>query len=262
MMTEPSKPKSRKPSLPSLDLEPGYKKVARVIQGQIFNGTLKAGDVLPTEQEMAELLGVNRSTVREGIRSLEHAGMVRRGAAKRLEVSVPENAVVGSSIVNALGLRRVTFFELWEMQIQLEPFAAKRAASRISQTLKEALSENVAQLRENLEDDDFVVKSDIAFHRLITEAAGNAALSLSAAPISTLLYSATLSLYAEVPQARHRLLEAHEAILDAILAGDEDRAEAWMLRHIEDFRRGYEVSGKALDAPLPLNIQRATEQLS
>lgn len=248
--------------IPSLDLEPGYKKVARVIQHEIFSGALKAGELLPTEHEMAEQLGVNRSTVREGIRSLENAGMVRRGSAKRLEVAIPGNSVVGSAVANALGLRQVSFLELWEMQIQLEPFAARLAATRITDPLRVELQKNVAELRRHLGQDDLVVLSDMDFHRIVAEAAGNSALILSAAPIGALLYSATLNLYADLPQARFRLLEAHEAIMAAILRGDAGEAEVWMLRHIEDFRRGYEICGIDVHAPLPLDFQLVAAGLS
>ncbi len=240
-------------SLKKLKLEPGYKRVANAIEEQIVSGQLKTGDLLPTETELADILGVNRSTVREGIRSLENAGLVQRGAGKRLRVSIPEMSVLSSMITRALGLKQVSFFELWEMQMLLEPFAAKLAAQRISSDLEAKLRENVDNLRQNLNDDDYVVKNDTEFHKLIASAAQNAALSLSTAPIGALLFSATVNLYSNVPQARHRLLEAHEAILGALVDRDVQTAESWMKRHIQDFHRGYEVFGVNLHKPISLD---------
>lgn len=240
-------------TLTSLKLEPGYKRVADAIEAQIVDGQLKAGEVLPTESELSDILGVHRSTVREGIRSLENAGLVQRGAGKRLMVSVPDMSVVGSVVTRALGLKQVSFYELWEMQRLLEPFAARLAAQRITPELKDELRQNVANLRAHLEDDDYVIRNDTEFHQLIAEAAQNAALSLSAAPIGALLFSATVNLYASVPQARHRLLESHEAILAAILDDDADRAEDWMARHIRDFHRGYVIYGVDVHDPIALD---------
>lgn len=244
--------KTRSP-LSNLKLEPGYKRVAHAIEAKIVGGELKAGELLPTETELADILGVHRSTVREGIRSLENAGLVQRGAGKRLEICVPEMAAVGSVVTRALGLKQVSFFELWEMQMLLEPFAARLAAQRISPELEAELRENVANLRANLEDDDYVISNDTAFHQLIADAAQNAALSLSAAPIAALLFSATVHLYTSVPQARHRLLRAHEAILAAIVDRDATTAEDWMARHIRDFHRGYVLSGVDVHAPIALD---------
>jgi DNA-binding FadR family transcriptional regulator len=238
--------------LRQVDMEPGYKRVARMIEEQIVAGRLKAGQLLPTEGDLAEQLGVHRSTIREGIRALENAGLVRRAAAKRLEIAAPETAAISSVVARALGLRKVSFFELWEMQMELEPFAAKLAAVRINPELKEALAKNLARLRENLHDDHYVQRNDTDFHSLIAEAAQNAALSLSAAPIGALLFSATETLYANVSQARHRLLAAHEAISAAVTAGQPEEAERWMRRHILDFRRGYDLAGFDIHAPITL----------
>ena len=94
--------------------------------------------------------------------------------------------------------------------------------------------------------------SDIAFHALIGHAAANSALELATAPMGLLLFSATRDLYRAVPAARHRLLDAHRAIADAIAARDAAGAAEWMRRHIADFRRGYEVAGFDLDAAIEL----------
>ena len=221
-------------------------------------GRLKSGDLLPTENELAAQLGVNRSTVREGIRALENADLIAR-AGKRLVVRVPRARGLAWVNTRALGLMHVSFLDLWELQTRIEPFAAGAAAERISPDLAEALRENVARLAEEIEDDDRVIDRDLEFHRLVAQAAGNAALGLVGEPLQVLLFSATLDLYRTVPQARHRLLAAHRAILAGIERGDADAARRWMARHIEDFRRGYEVAGFDLAAPIPIG-PRARER--
>lgn len=241
--------------LPQLTLEPGYKRVASAIEAQIVAGRLKEGELLPTEGDLAEQLGVHRSTVREGIRALENAGLVRRAAGKRLAIAIPEASDICTVITRALGLMKISFQQLWEMQMQLEPFAARLASQRITDEMQKALRENVASLRRNIEDDEYIPHSDTEFHRLITEAAGNAALSISAAPIGALLFSATVHLYEAVPQSRHRLLVAHEAIVDAIVSEDPVAAEEWMARHIRDFHRGYEVAGFDMNDPIALDAR-------
>lgn len=238
-------------ALIQIDTDPTYRRVAKAIEDAIMSGRLKSGDQLPTEIELAAQLGVNRSTVREGIRALENADLVTR-AGKRLVVRVPQASGIAWVNTRALGLMHVSFLDLWELQLQVEPFAAGAAAERVAPDLKEALRENVSQLGEHLEDDDRVIDNDLEFHRLVAQAAGNPALGIVSEPLRVLLFSATVDLYRTVPQARRRLLEAHRAILAEIEKGDAAAARRWMARHIEDFRRGYEVAGFDLNAPIPI----------
>ena len=248
------------PTLIQIDRDPTYKRVAKAIEQAIMSGRLKSGDKLPTETELAAQLGVNRSTVREGIRALENSDLVTRIGGKRLVVQVPQASEIARVNTRALGLMHVSFLDLWEMQLQIEPFAAHAAAQRIEPEVREALRENVARLNEHIEDDDKVIENDIEFHRLVAQAASNAVLGLVSEPIRMLLFSATVGLYDAVPQARHRLLAAHRSILAEIERGDSRAAQHWMARHIEDFKRGYEVAGFVLHAPIPIDPRRQ-EQL-
>lgn len=229
-----------------------YQQVASILEAEIIGGRLKIGELLPIEAELAEALGVNRSTLREGLRALEGNGLVRRVAAKRLQVTAPDPERVALTNARALGLRGASFRDLWDVQMQLEHFAAALAAERASDDQAAALRASVEALAPVLDDDEAVIRHDIAFHALIGHAAANSALELATAPMGLLLFSATRDLYRAVPAARHRLLDAHRAIADAIAARDAAGAAEWMRRHIADFRRGYEVAGFDLDAAIEL----------
>ncbi len=242
----------RKAILSQLDTAPGYKRVSMVIEKAILDGTLNAGDLLPIESDLAEQLGVHRSTVREGLRSLEDAGLVRRGRGKRLVISTPDSAEMAWVNTRALGLRQVSFNDLWNIQIVLEPLCARLAAQHMPAELAEKLADNIARTEASLNDDAALILLDIEFHRLVAEATTNPALPIVTAPIGNLLFGATQDLYQLVPVARHRLLAAHQRIFAALAAGDLAESESWMKRHIEDFRRGYIVGGKALEAPIPI----------
>ncbi len=236
--------------LPQIDNAPSYKRVADAIEQEILGGRLSPGDYLAPEIELATQLGVHRSTVREGIRALENAGLIRRADAKRLVVCVPTNQALAWTIARALGLHKVTFNELWEIQMSLEPLAAANAAQRKTDLILKRLDANLAELERSIEDDRAVIELDIEFHRLVAEATENRALVLSVRPLSLLLFSATADLYGALPQARHRLLAAHRQIIEAIRRGDHDTAQSWMTKHIQDFRRGYLLGGKDPGAPV------------
>ncbi len=242
--------------LPRAEKVYGYDQVARILEGEIVAGRLKVGELLPIEADLAEALGVTRPTLREGLRALEVSGLIRRVGAKRLQVATPDPAVVAMTNARALGLTGTAFKHLWEIQIELEPLAAGLAAERASEAEARTLLDLVARLEGALEDDEAVIRHDVEFHATLSGAASNPALVLATAPFGLLLFSATRDLYQAVPAARHRLLKAHRMIAQAVVERDAEAARLWMRRHIRDFRRGYEVAGFDLNAPIDLRRQR------
>ena len=76
-------PTAEGPGLSRIERAPTYRLVYEVIEREILEGRLRVGDPLPAELQLAEQLGVNRSTVREGIRLLEKSGLVERNGGKR-----------------------------------------------------------------------------------------------------------------------------------------------------------------------------------
>jgi GntR family transcriptional regulator, transcriptional repressor for pyruvate dehydrogenase complex len=92
---------------------PAYKAISELIEQRIVSGEIKPGVQLPTEQELAQQFGVNRSTVREAIRQLEQEGLVERQGSKRLQVTMPGVYDAAPRAARSLLLHQVTFEELW-----------------------------------------------------------------------------------------------------------------------------------------------------
>jgi DNA-binding FadR family transcriptional regulator len=124
----------------AIDAMPNYKRVTLAIEEQIISGKIKPGDALPTEHVLAEQLGVNRSTLREGLRALENVGFIKRAGAKKLIVSIPESSEMAQYTSRAMSLLSVTFAELWEMLLALEPLSARYAAQRSPKDILELLA--------------------------------------------------------------------------------------------------------------------------
>src|ERR1700681_2797077 len=97
-----------------------YEEVAKQIERLILK-KLKPGDKLPSERELAEMLQVSRSSIRDAIRGLELRGVVepRQGAGTIVcEVSAES---LGNPFANALKRRRELVSELLDFRKMLEP---------------------------------------------------------------------------------------------------------------------------------------------
>ena len=235
-----------------LNVPSAYQVVSRELRRMILRGDLKTGEQLPTESQLAEHFGVNRSTVREGIRQLENEGLVGREGRKRLCVTVPNQRDLAPRVIRTLVMHQVTFREVWETALVLEPACASLCAQNRSEELVVALTSNLQRTRPVIDDARQCTELDTEFHSLVAEGARNKALLLSREPVGVMLNSAFDRLCPLLPQASGRMLRAHQQVVKAIGEGDSDQAALWMHKHIVDFRRGWEMASLSLDSPVDL----------
>lgn len=242
-----------------LRLEPAYKAVSAEIERNILNGAIKPGTPLPTEQELAERFGVNRSTVREAIRQIEQEGLLQRREGRRLFVTLPGLYDFAPRAMRALMLEHATFHELWEVSVVLEPLAAKLAAQHAVEADIAELAANVAATEAMLDqgvsspgDKQALIELDVAFHAVVARAGGNRALILAREPVGLLYNPALSQLQDSLPQSQVRNLDAHKRILDGIRRRDADHAELWMRKHLIDFQRGFVMA--RLDMHVPISL--------
>lgn len=193
---------------------------------------LVAGDRLPAERELAERLGVNRSTLRSALQSLADQGVLmgRHGSGWTVEA---QGHVVASNFAVYLQLEDVSFQHLFDARRAVEPAIAAGAAEHRTEDQVTAMRACIAAMRATTHGDSYV-QADSDFHALIAAASGN--------PVFTLLISPTLNLLADVRRriagnpgviaASHR---EHEMILAAIESGNPDAARDAMLTHISSF---------------------------
>lgn len=229
--------------------QPAYRLVYAAFEKQIVDGHLRVGDELPAETVLAEQFGVNRSTVREAIRLLEESGLVRRKSPRRLEICLPEMPELASRASRALRLHQVTFRELWEVSIAVEPISARFAALRISAPEIALLQANLEEMDAKIQDLEAVVRLDIAFHNLIARAADNRALEMVREPISILFLPAGRAILPRL-RTQERINYAHRMILKGLVEHDPEVAETWMRKHIDDLRRGFERTKLDVNEPL------------
>ncbi|MEM7282652.1 MAG: GntR family transcriptional regulator [Pseudomonadota bacterium] len=224
--------------------EPAYLKVCQALEQDILDGTLSIGETLPTETMLADQFGVNRSTVREGVRLLEQTGLIVRGAAKRWVVTQVEAADVANNTSRALARSGVTFMQAWEALSVIYPQAAGLVAQRIDDQTLSRMKQRVAdESKLNADQHDALVELVSEFFSDFAAAVDNPALEVSMESLNLLLTSSLRLILGGTPNALTRIVTAQKALIDAFSSGDQENARLWMTRHIGDLRRGYEVAG-------------------
>ncbi len=225
-----------------LNDHPAYRQIASLIEQRIVERSLRTGDALPSETDLARQFGVNRSTVREAIRQLEIQGLLGRGGGgKRLRVTRPEHQHISGGVSRALALHDVTFPELWEAMMAIEPAAAQYAASRRTASQLQALVQACAHFERDAEDTGAAVAAVVEFFTAVAVASGNQVLALSQASLNVLIAPALSRMLDRIPQARGRIREAQAKITTAIELKKSEQARSWMEKHIHDFKRGHEL---------------------
>ncbi|MEM8986006.1 MAG: GntR family transcriptional regulator [Pseudomonadota bacterium] len=225
---------------------PAYQKVYDAIEADILSGRLPKDAVLPTEGELAGQFGVHRSTVREGMRLLEQAGLIRRGAAKRMAVARLEAEETAERASRSLALHGVTFLEVWEALAMFQPEAARLAATRLGEDALDELEVAVAIVGA-AEDADGVVAGAVSFFQHVARALDNRAVLVMLQSLNMLIETSLLRVIDVLPGAAARIATAQAEMVAAFRARDGEAAALWMRRHIDDLKRGYEVAGVALN---------------
>lgn len=215
----------------------GYQEVLDYLRREMSLGRIRVGDRLPSERKLSEHLGVARETLRQALRMLEGSGdiVVQRGSRG--------GAVVQSTPVDAAqSLRHVVehqdaILDAIEFRSIVESAAARLAALRRTPEDLAALARAQANLlaADTLHDcRDF----DTAFHLALANASGNR-------EITHAVEEARVKMFRMVDVIDYEFLRdsshaAHERVLDALQAGDAERAAAEMRAHLTTTRDEFE----------------------
>ena len=231
-----------------IQMEPAYRKVAAAIGGRILDRSLREGDRLPPETELARQFGVNRSTVREALRELESNGLVmRRAGSKLMSVTRPQHFAIAGAVTRGLVMHDVTFREVWEALTLLEPPIAESAARARSSEDLNLVATAAGQFALDNAEAQTAAHRSAEFFRSVGHATHNQVLMLAQEPLLQLLEPSLRIMIDDVPQARSRIIAAQRKISEALNARDADGARTWMAKHIRDFRKGFEIAGIDLE---------------
>lgn len=208
----------------------------------INSGELKPGERLPSERNMLELFQRSRPTIREALRMLERAGYIRTVPGSSGAIVMPPNDKnLENSLADALSIGHISLEALAEFRVSTEMSAAAWAAQRRTQEDIAALEALVTEMKACQEDFEQAMALDSRFHGVIAQAAKNAICVIVHNTFSKLNRSFFAQKMESVTAKRQkkmiqRICQMHEAIFDAIKAGDAEAASAAMKAHLDAFK--------------------------
>jgi len=196
--------------------------VAKQLQRQIASGKYTLGQKLPCEPRLMEEFGVGRSSIREAVRVLANAGIVRVQQGVGTFIEFKNGAVVPWYE----RLREAKGYELNEVRQLLELKIAEKAA--LNRTAKDvAIMKKLLQKRYDAamnNNPDECIEADIRFHVAIAEAAKNDILADLYKTIAAQIKRSFKEVYHDTGIFLSKHAE-HTALLKSII--DKNPKKAW-----------------------------------
>ncbi len=207
-----------------------YELIAEHLLHQISERSLKPGDALPTERELADSYRVGRSSVREALRMLESKGLIRPSGNGAFAVADYDNPL-SHSLHFLLSLEETSLLEIYEVRKIMEVEAAGLAAARRTDRDLAQMSEAIGEMTSGLASQDRYIDADLRFHLAVAAATGNRIALRMMHAIRDLLHRALASIY-HIPGSPERSITQHREILAAIASGDAESARQRMREHL------------------------------
>jgi GntR family transcriptional repressor for pyruvate dehydrogenase complex len=215
--------------------------IAATLERRILEGSLKPGDRLPPERELAVDLGVSRPSLREAIQKLASKGLVQSRQGGGTYVTAALESTFFDPWQDMMGAHPNLREDMLEFRRMLEGQAAEWAAERATEADLTRLEQSFNALRNAFESGSADLRSDvdIAFHQAVGEAAHNVLLGhLSAALLRLMHDNIRLNLgeLQGVPAAGRLLMTQHAAIYNAIVERKPVAARSAAETHIDFVR--------------------------
>jgi len=211
---------------------PGLRdEVVDAIEKAVLVGTVEPGQRL-VEAEIARQMGISKAPVREALRELERLGLV---------VSYPRRGTFVSELTPTVAS------EAFSLRAVIESYAARLAVVRHTEQDLAVMEGLLAQADgvERGSEDQLIRQAelDLAFHDEIYRVSGHRQVqevwgNLRARVRVLLVATGVLRDAGPRANASRSYRYGHEPILMAFRAGDPDRAEAAVIRHLADGERG------------------------
>ncbi|MEO9338379.1 FadR/GntR family transcriptional regulator [Mesorhizobium sp. SB112] len=210
--------------------------VSDAIAAALFDGRISPGEPLPPEGEIAKEFGVSKPIAREALRQLTAAGLIftQQGKVARAKAlsGEPMDKIYGYAVRSSLKRLR----EANEMRRVIESGIARLAAERCDQQGLDIMQQGLSDMRASSHEPADFTAADILFHLGLAVATGNSMIRVHMESMRSVqrevseLFSRRANRSDSDWQAT---IERHQAIYDAVVAGNADLAEQKIRAHFE-----------------------------
>lgn len=218
-----------------------YEAIVEQLKEEVLAGRLFPGARLPGERQLSETFGVSRASVREALRVLEALEVIVVNRGNRQGSGLVVNSSPGKALATLLSfevaLGHFTMRDVVRLRALLERSAVQEAARGISPEHGARLEGLIAAMRGDAVTREEFHAFDTEFHVGIAEASGNGLIAHLMHALRDSIERKMMQRFEreDWPVLRSQLVGEHQALFDAITAGDADRAMEIVEAHITDF---------------------------
>jgi GntR family transcriptional regulator, transcriptional repressor for pyruvate dehydrogenase complex len=222
-----------------------YQRVVQQVEEAILGGDIHPGEHLASERDLVEQFGVSRATVREALRVLESAGLVRSrpGDPNGSEV-LPLNSINLTRSLTLIARRRqLGLADLIQFRMFLEGNVCEIVASLRTEEQLAVIRAALAGMEKAMEESrEVFVAADLAFHLAIAAATGNPLLQACNEAILGMVGTTVQGRLEDAPDSRAQMAESvhrHRLVLDAIERQDPLAAVHYARTHQLEYYGAY-----------------------
>ena len=208
--------------------------VAQRLLDRIVTANLAPGSSFGTEADLLQQFDVSRPTLRESLRILESQGVLelRPGPGGGIIVTKPGMDILAHGLSVHLRLHEVPFIAVLKAREAIEPALAVAAAENATEEELAELQASVDRMRDSKDQAAFH-EENRKFHSIIARASRNPVMEIFWAMISILASGAHHGVHFTTGNQQH-VIDAHQAIVDALRAQDAKVAGELMDRHVRE----------------------------
>ncbi|MBQ9632309.1 MAG: FadR family transcriptional regulator [Lachnospiraceae bacterium] len=190
-------------------------------------GTIRVGEELPPERDLAEALGISRNSLRECLAIMSFMGIVENRGNRKILVKNADRFRKARSLID-LSYSQDTFEDFMEFRRTNEREIARLACIRATEEDLERLRNSV----ERLEADATDFEADVDFHVNLAYASHNTIFAAMLNYVNSLILELRMRFF-EREEYHGKTAEAHRRIYEAVKARDEELAVYEMGRHLK-----------------------------
>jgi GntR family transcriptional regulator, transcriptional repressor for pyruvate dehydrogenase complex len=218
-----------------------FEEICERIREQLALGVLKPGDKLPAERDLAQQLGVSRNVLREALRSLEMAGILKlqKGVKGGAFIREGDTSRMNEVMRDMLSLGTISVRELSEARINVIDLVVRLACVNARQRDFEALEANIERTDVATREGRLLdrVECSREFYNLLAESTGNKVIIMIVNSVTEIHMRFVYAKVASSGAATPRLTDKRRQFLAALRARDVVTAARLMRAHLESVQR-------------------------